>query len=263
MLNTIEASEILDVAPSTIKRWADSGKLSHTKTAGGHRRFREKDLRRFKDQLEGKESPAERCQNWLDLLLGDADMYKLKGEMMLARSIYESWWKVAEELGSVLYHLGKKWEVGEISVIQEHEVSRKIENLINWVSFDFPEVKNAPICLLCMVEGDFHTLGLNLAEICLKEAGWRVKWSGKSTPHNEILTCVREVQMIGISASSNQNNSEKLKKEYSSIAEECKKQNTHLLLGGSGSWPENPENAYRTKSFSELKKALDEIWKEI
>jgi excisionase family DNA binding protein len=34
-----EASELLSVAPSTVRRWADAGRISTRRTAGGHRRF--------------------------------------------------------------------------------------------------------------------------------------------------------------------------------------------------------------------------------
>ena len=34
-----EASAFLDVAPSTVRRWADAGRIPIRRTEGGHRRF--------------------------------------------------------------------------------------------------------------------------------------------------------------------------------------------------------------------------------
>lgn len=38
-LSLKEASELLRVAPSTLRRWADSGRIPTQRTSGGHRRF--------------------------------------------------------------------------------------------------------------------------------------------------------------------------------------------------------------------------------
>jgi excisionase family DNA binding protein len=40
-----EASRMLGVHPSTLRQWADSGKIPTVRTPGGHRRFAESDLR--------------------------------------------------------------------------------------------------------------------------------------------------------------------------------------------------------------------------
>lgn len=45
--STSELAEILQVDPSTIKRWAETGKLRCFKTPGGHRRFSTSGIREF------------------------------------------------------------------------------------------------------------------------------------------------------------------------------------------------------------------------
>jgi excisionase family DNA binding protein len=44
-LSLHEASEMLGVHPSTLRQWADSGKIRTVRTPGGHRRFAESDVR--------------------------------------------------------------------------------------------------------------------------------------------------------------------------------------------------------------------------
>jgi excisionase family DNA binding protein len=41
------AAELLGVHPATVRTWADEGKISSRRTAGGHRRFSRSDLERF------------------------------------------------------------------------------------------------------------------------------------------------------------------------------------------------------------------------
>lgn len=38
-LKTADVARILHVSPKTITRWAKDGKLPHSRTLGGHRRF--------------------------------------------------------------------------------------------------------------------------------------------------------------------------------------------------------------------------------
>ena len=38
-LKTAEVADMLHVSPKTVTRWAKDGKLPHSRTLGGHRRF--------------------------------------------------------------------------------------------------------------------------------------------------------------------------------------------------------------------------------
>ena len=52
LMSSTAAAKFLGVAPSTVKRWADDGRLACVKTSGGHRRFRMHDLRSFQIDVE-------------------------------------------------------------------------------------------------------------------------------------------------------------------------------------------------------------------
>jgi excisionase family DNA binding protein len=43
-LSLTEASELLGIHPTTLRRWADEGNIPHFRTPGGHRRFQTEDL---------------------------------------------------------------------------------------------------------------------------------------------------------------------------------------------------------------------------
>jgi len=56
LLTTRQAAEIVGVGTTSIKRWSDEGKLPAIKTAGGHRRYRRRDVERLINEHGG--SPA-------------------------------------------------------------------------------------------------------------------------------------------------------------------------------------------------------------
>ena len=45
LLTTAEVAALFRVDPKTVTRWANAGKLSAIRTPGGHRRFRESEVR--------------------------------------------------------------------------------------------------------------------------------------------------------------------------------------------------------------------------
>lgn len=56
-LSVKDASALLGVDPSTLRRWSDAGKLPVVVTPGGHRRYMEADIRILAD--EGHTDPSE------------------------------------------------------------------------------------------------------------------------------------------------------------------------------------------------------------
>ncbi len=49
-----EASELLGVHPSTLRRWSDEGKIPFTRTPGGHRRFHRQTLEAYLQRQEAE-----------------------------------------------------------------------------------------------------------------------------------------------------------------------------------------------------------------
>ncbi|MBA2417788.1 MAG: BldC family transcriptional regulator [Nocardioidaceae bacterium] len=55
LLTPAEVAVLFRVDPKTVTRWAQAGKLSSIRTLGGHRRFRESEVRSL---LEGSSTSA-------------------------------------------------------------------------------------------------------------------------------------------------------------------------------------------------------------
>ncbi len=50
-MKTAEVADILHVSPKTVTRWAKDGKLPHSRTLGGHRRFPSTSIRKLAEGL--------------------------------------------------------------------------------------------------------------------------------------------------------------------------------------------------------------------
>jgi excisionase family DNA binding protein len=56
LLTPAEVAALFRVNPKTVTRWARAGKITAIRTLGGHRRFRESEIRRCLDQMEHQPS---------------------------------------------------------------------------------------------------------------------------------------------------------------------------------------------------------------
>jgi methanogenic corrinoid protein MtbC1 len=195
---------------------------------------------------------------WADLYLKESDPLVVAAELLRARVRLGSWWATADEVGSALHEIGRRWEAGEISVLQEHLASERLARGLQYAGQSIPLAADAPVCLLAMVEGDDHTLGLSLAEVALREAGWGSRWAGRRTPLEDIVRAVhhREVQMVALSASCLSDDAERARRFFEIVAGASRVANVKLVAGGQGAWPEQPEYGHRLKSFGELHRLL-------
>jgi excisionase family DNA binding protein len=56
LLTPSEVAALFRVNPKTVTRWARSGKITAIRTLGGHRRFRQSEVRAFLEQTERTEA---------------------------------------------------------------------------------------------------------------------------------------------------------------------------------------------------------------
>ena len=52
LLTPAEVAALFRVNPKTVTRWARAGKITASRTLGGHRRFRASEIRRCLEQME-------------------------------------------------------------------------------------------------------------------------------------------------------------------------------------------------------------------
>jgi excisionase family DNA binding protein len=251
MLTTTEAAEVAAVAPSTIKRWADQGVLPFSRTAGGHRRFERFAVERLlREQPASVSSGDPVASAWVRCLV-EGRRPEIDGGLLDARARLGSWWRVADELGVALAEIGKHWECGRLTVAEEHVASDALGRALARVGDALPIRLDGPTCLLACAGEDEHTLGLSLAELCLREAGWTPLWLGRRTPVAELVRLVSggRASLVALSASMLLGERE-LRAISDEVGAACEERGVGLVLGGAGAWPANPGFGVRVTSFA-------------
>lgn len=257
LLSSREAATILGVSASSVKRWADEGMLPCVKTAGQHRRFARDAVERFRGALGVTSANAVEASSWIALLAG-GESRVVEGELLAARARRGSWARVADELGVVLDLIGDRWASGELAILDEHIMSERLSRALARIAEWTPVAHDAPRALLVVPEGEEHTLGLSLAEVCLRELGWATWWAGRRMPLEEVaraLSGSAPVKMIAVSAAISSDDAQRLGRVVATLVKLCEKGGAKLILGGRGAWPDGVRGALRLHSFRELAEA--------
>jgi excisionase family DNA binding protein len=252
VLTTTEAAQAAAVAPSTIKRWADQGILPFSRTAGGHRRFERFAVERLLREQPGSVSSGDPVASaWVRCLV-DGRRHEIDGRLLEVRGRLGSWWRVADEVAVALAEMGKQWECGRLTIADEHVASDALARALARVGDALPIRLDGPKCLLACAGEDEHTLGLSLAELCLRELGWTPLWLGRRTPVGEVVRLVRsgQVSMVTLSASALLSDQQALRAITDEVGAACKERGVGLLLGGAGAWPAQPSFGVRATSFA-------------
>jgi excisionase family DNA binding protein len=256
LLTSAEVAKILGVTPGSVKRWTDLGLLRCVRTVGRHRRFDPVEVDRFRKDQTGEVQPEHGpdVEGWLDLLLSESDSHQLLATVYAERARLGAWWKVAESLAAVLEEIGERWSEGSLSILEEHMASERLARVLSQVSDQLPSRADAPRLLLTTAEGEEHTLGLSLAEMVIREHGWPVLWAGRRVPVSEIVAHVASgaVDAVAVAASSMADPGDLLA-QTERLGAICRAGEVHLLLGGSGPWPEWIPYGARVVTFQELR----------
>jgi excisionase family DNA binding protein len=250
LITSAEAARLAGVGPTAIKRWADSGLLPCVKTAGGHRRFERQEVERFMRNGAAVEESGD-WSGWIEALTTDASVHLLQARLLEERARHGAWHLVADSLGDLLAELGRRWAAGRMSTIEEHIASAGLQRALASVTETIPVAPGAPRCLLASAEGDDHTLGLSLVELCLAEAGWRAEWAGGRTPSADVVDRLGTgaIGMVALSASAASSNARVLGDAARQVGEACRAAGVPLVLGGAGAWPDSPPSGRRFRAL--------------
>lgn len=261
LLTTSDVANLMGVGATSVKRWADAGVLRCVKTAGGHRRFLRSEVDRFiQTQAQPEEGSLDPfgADAWLRIFKELPDVYVVQGKLLEMRAQLGAWWRVADHLGRLLSRLGQAWREGELSVLEEHVASESLYRAIGVIGASLPVRTGAPQVLLANAPGDEHTLGLALAELTAREAGWSTLWAGRRAPLDELVAWSRDgrVRMLAVSASPWSTEAESLRHVAEALADASAQSETRLVLGGNGAWPENLLGASRIWSMEQFHAVL-------
>ena len=251
-LSSREVAQILKVNPSSVKRWADEGKLPCFRTPGGHRRFERSHVESFRQNHQKQESKT--WHRSLSDLLIEGQQFEAEALLLRKRAELGRWEDVGDHIGLMLHELGVRWAEGELSICQEHVASECLLRCISRILHLFPRDDNAPVCALASAPGDDHTLGLAITELILAEHGWNSMWLGRMCPIEtlEEVAKLPNVQMLAVSGSVFSSLPSALGDIVRTLGPVCMAHNTQLVLGGHGSWPEDVFEVVRVKAFKDF-----------
>lgn len=269
-LTSAEAADRLGVSTSSIKRWVDDGTLVSERTAGGHRRLRSEVVEAFarRSELAPALPPSQdRFEpapgDLLALLLSSRPSREIEARLIALRSSVGSVSGFADALAPSLREMGVRWVRGELPIADEHiateRLARALARMAEWI----PLAPRSKVALLATAVEDEHTLGLSLAELCLREGGWDARWVGRRTPTDTLVDLIsrsrREVRLVVLSASVVSSDAASLARQSHTVGAACAAAGATLLLGGDGAWPERPRDARRVRSMAEFERVAREV----
>ena len=252
LLSSTQVAQLLHVSPATVKRWADAGLLPCERTVGGHRHF----ARAAVDKLLRRSDLATGLDvdRWIELLLHPGHGLSLDAALLTERSKLEGWFDVAEQLGPVLEALGRHWEQGRISVLEEHVASERLSRALGRAGANLPTRAGTPHAVLATLEGEAHTLGLSLVELCMRDWGWATLWAGRATLLSDLerLAFGGDIGAVALSASVCGDPLE-LAAAARRLGTACRAGRVGLVMGGRGAWPDPPPFGSVERSFRGLR----------
>lgn len=215
VFSTRELARLCGVNESTIKRWADSGKLPCLKTPGGHRKFRLRDVLVFLNEygFEGLGVEANGAgpladstltvgilrRDWEGLARGFRETALGGTAVDVVRFLFRlaaggcSLVDIGDRvIAPALETLGQQWSRGEVSILQEHLASAATIHGLERLRETLPHQEPLPAVAICApMEGEEHEIGARMTALLLETHGWSVRLVIDSTPATELAAYIR------------------------------------------------------------------------
>lgn len=214
VLSPKELAEAIGVSESSLKRWADEGKVRVTRTAGGHRRIAFSEAIRF---IRETQSPVVRP----DILglsdvanvmtqgqlgeLGDPEATLSEamqaGDVATARGLMVAWYLEGHSVPALLdgpvrsamHRVGALWEHDDRGIFVEHRATDICVEALNHLRWLLPRPsETAPLAMGGAAEHDPYIIPSLMCSIVLADLGFRATNLGAHTPVTTLKNAVRE-----------------------------------------------------------------------
>jgi len=211
-LTTSETASLLEVHPSTVKRWCNDGELASMKTEGGHRRIPLEDAVAFATArgMSTVLSPFHPYEPHVWTALRDvrekssfkrlealAMGWIARGQLRRVGDLFDALGRdpavdicslCDEGVRGVMYAVGQEWAQGRLRAGEEHMVSQvMVEVLLKLRSSEGfrPSAvtgDDRPVAVVGTLEGNQHHLGSLCVRLLLESLGWQVHYLGPDVP---------------------------------------------------------------------------------
>jgi DNA-binding transcriptional MerR regulator len=246
-LNIAALAQRTGVAPDTLRKWEQRYQiLQPDRTAGGQRRYSERDVARvewLRERLdEGYRigvaasllgtivAPGRKARDHLKAML-DSVVRGETSEIGLRLDQAFALLGVDDTLEGVVKPLleavGERWASGKLTVAEEHLVSETVRSRLGYLLGDSGGGVRGTAVLLC-APGERHELGLMSAAIMLRRDGWKVVYLGADTPLADAVALARRLpaRLLGLSIA--------LREHAESLERKTFPEGIALVVGGSG-----------------------------
>ena len=209
-LSPKQVARAIGVSESSLKRWCDRGLIPFERTAGGHRRMVMSDVVTFlRDggykvvRPEVLKLPATSGQTEWTLEQSRERFVAalVAGDDELGRSILidlylsgHSLAVIADEVIAEGFHsVGALWECGDVEVYEERrgcEICLRIVRELRQLQVAPPQ--DSPVALGGTLDGDPYTLAVTMAELVLRDAGFRASSLGHMLPFSTLHAALQK-----------------------------------------------------------------------
>jgi MerR family transcriptional regulator, light-induced transcriptional regulator len=221
-LNIAALAQRTGVAPDTLRKWEQRyAILSPERTAGGQRRYSERDVARvqwLRERLEegyrigeaasllgsvaaapGR-SAREHLKGLLDALDDlDSEAIGLRLDQAFALLPVEETFEVV--LGPLLEAIGQRWRDGTTTTAEEHLVSEAVRSRLGHLLADAGGGGVHGVAVLACAPGERHELGLMMTTVALRRDGWKIVYLGADAPLADALALAEALsaRVLGLS----------------------------------------------------------------
>lgn len=259
VFSTRDMARLCGVNESTIKRWADSGRLHCIKTPGGHRKFLIRDVLTFLNEYgfeglgvggenpDGQPDPSTTVRILRRDWAGLAQKYLNTGLEGTPAEVVQFLFRCAtggcslidicdRVITPALAELGDRWAAGTLTALEEHLVSAATVHGLERLAETMP--RHDPLearALCCPAEGEDHGIGSRMAAMLLETLGWQVRFTVSSTPLNDLTAYVQRnrPQILCISTVSTPPDNG-WRERYRALHNAARSCGTRIAIGGRG-----------------------------
>ncbi len=263
----------LGVSESSVKRWADEGRIAYARTAGGHRRILIGEACRFirasglavvdpsalgleeLRAVQGGQQTAEQRREAIYRGLLDGDAAAVTG---LVIASYLAGHSVADicdgPLCGAMHTIGDLWHHTERGIFIEHRASEVCTCALQQLrTLMPPRADHAPVALGGALAGDHASIGTLMAATVLAAEGFREINLGAQTPPVVLATAAREMKPALLWASASLHlKPEKATGQIRELLNALDTLTPHIIVGGSGMGEAPDERVTRGRTMADL-----------
>lgn len=277
-LNIAALAQRTGVAADTLRKWEQRYRiLTPERTAGGQRRYSERDVARvewLRERLdEGyriseaasllgnlRAPPARTAHEHLDAVLevlasGTPEQVGLRLDQAFALLGVDE--VVESVIRPLLHEVGDRWEAGRLTVADEHLVSEAVRSRLGHLLADTGGGVRGSAVLAC-ASGERHELGLMTAALAMRRDGWKVVYLGADAPLGDVYALAERTgaRVVGISVATAE--------RAASLEQELRRAGpppggAALVLGGAGASPRLAEAVGALHAGTDLAGAIERL----